>query len=143
MLKVVTISIAMALSCLLQRVDGMTRRPTAQDALGMTWRGGAASMCQAETIGAIAPGMRADLVFYDLATPSLCPLNDPAEQLVFAERGRSIRTVMVDGRIVYQDGRFASADADAVLTEARRMRSAQGGRNKGLYRLAEAIERAR
>jgi cytosine/adenosine deaminase-related metal-dependent hydrolase len=98
----------------------------------MATAGGAAALLAAGSLGAIAPGMRADLVLYDLRTPTLAPLNDPVQQLVFAERGRSVRTVMIDGRIVYDDGTFPTIDAEAVIGDVIALRGRQRTRNRRL-----------
>ena len=135
---------AMTLACLLPRVSGADRAdwPGADAAIAMATTGGAAALNMAATLGAIAPGLRADLVLYDLNTPSFAPLNDPMQHLVFSERGRSVATVMVEGAVVYDDGRYASADAEAVIAEALSMRKSQLARNQGLYRFAQALVRA-
>jgi len=135
---------AMTLACLLPRVTGVDQAdwPDAQTAIGLATAGGAAAMTMAGDLGAIAPGMRADLAIYGLNTPSFTPLNDAVQQLVFSERGRAVETVMVQGAIVYQDGHFTAADATAAIAEARSMRKSQLARNQGLYRFAEALVRA-
>ena len=48
-------------------------------------------------------------------TPTLAPLNDPVQQLIFAERGRSVRTVMIDGTVVFDDGAFSNVDVESVI----------------------------
>ena len=135
---------AMSLALLLPRVSGVPRSgwPGPAAAFDMATRGGAAAFLSGPRLGAIEVGAAADLVLYDLDAPSLAPLNDPLQQLVFAERGRGVRTVMVAGEVVYEDGRFASADADAAIRAAREMRESQKARNRALYRFAEALEAA-
>ncbi len=135
---------AMGLALLLPRVSGLPRSdwPGPAAAFDMATRGGAAAFVGGPRIGAIEEGTAADLVLYDLDAPSLAPLNDPLQQLVFAERGRAVRTVLVAGKVVYEDGTFASADADAAIRAARAMRESQKARNRTLYRFAEALEAA-
>lgn len=135
---------AMSLALLLPRVSGVPRSdwPGAPAAFDMATRGGAAAFLSGPRLGAIEVGAAADLVLYDLDAPGLAPLNDPLQQLVFAERGRGVRTVMVAGETVYEDGRFASIDADAAIRAAREMRESQKARNRALYRFAEALEAA-
>ena len=135
---------AMSLAALLPRISGVPRAdwPDAAAAFRMATQGGAAAMAGGPRIGAIEAGAAADIVLYDLDAPSLAPLNDPLQQLVFAERGRAVRTVLVAGRIVYEDGRFASADADAAIRAAKGMRESHAERNRALYRFAEALEAA-
>ena len=135
---------AMSLAALLPRISGVPRAdwPGAAAVFDMATRGGAAAMLGGPRDGAIEAGAAADIVLYDLDAPSLAPLNDPLQQLVFAERGRAVRTVLVAGRIVYEDGRFASADAEAAIRAAKGMRASHAARNRALYRFAEALEAA-
>ena len=132
---------AMSLALLLPRIAGADPAdwPGADTALDMATAGGAAALLAAGSLGAIAPGKRADLVLYDVRTPTLAPLNDPAQQLVFAERGRSVRTVMIDGEIVFDDGAFPTVDAEAVIDDVISMRQRQRTRNRRLYDLARRI----
>ena len=129
---------AMSLALLLPRITGADPAdwPGVETALDMATTGGAAALLAAGSLGAVAPGMRADLVLYDLRTPTLAPLNDPVQQLVFAERGRSVRTVMIDGDIVFDDGAFPNVDTEAVIDNVIGMREHQRNRNRRLYDLA-------
>lgn len=116
---------AMALSLLLQRSDGTLPRhrwPTAADAVRMATKGGATAMLLQGRTGVIAKGAFADLVFYDLGSPDLSPLNDFAQQFAFAERGRSIRRVMVGGMTLFMDDRFPTLDIEGALETAGALR---------------------
>jgi 5-methylthioadenosine/S-adenosylhomocysteine deaminase len=55
----------------------------------------------------------------DLDTLAFTPLNDLHRQLVFCENGSSVRTVMVAGKIVVQDGKLLSLDEAALRAEIR------------------------
>ncbi len=108
----------------------------AEDVLRMATRGGAAALMQADRLGAIEVGRRADLVLYRLDAPWWVPLNEPISQLVFAENGSSVDTVIVDGRILVEDGRITAFDAGAILAEARPMMAQIRARNADLHALA-------
>ncbi|MGH8221694.1 MAG: amidohydrolase family protein [Woeseiaceae bacterium] len=90
-----------------------------RNALGMATWGGAAAMNMPNEIGAIAPGYRADLVLYDLNSPWWTPLNDPVHQFVYSEIGTSAHTTIIDGKVVMENGRILTFDADQVLRDAR------------------------
>ena len=98
---------AMKMMCLLAAVsDPRPGPPTAADALRAATLAGSHTAGLSAQVGRIAPGMRADLVLYDLADPAFVPLNDCARQLVYAESGRAIETVIVDGRVVMENRRI-------------------------------------
>jgi cytosine/adenosine deaminase-related metal-dependent hydrolase len=78
-----------------------------------TIRGAEALLLDGE-IGSLEPGKRADLVLYDLDTPEWRPLLNPVNNLVYAASGASVRTVLIDGRIVLDEGRLATLDERAV-----------------------------
>ena len=88
---------------------------TATDALGLVTRDGAAAIGRGDDLGVLAPGRRADLVVHDTSGPQWLPAStDPVRQLVWASDGRSVRDVVVDGRVVVRDGRCTGIDVDAL-----------------------------
>ena len=54
-----------------------------------------------------------------MATPAFTPLNDPFQHLVYSETGSSVRTVLVNGRVVVEEGRLLTVDEESLLVEAR------------------------
>jgi 5-methylthioadenosine/S-adenosylhomocysteine deaminase len=46
------------------------------------------------------------------------PFDNPVANLVYSASGSSVRTVVIDGRIVMEDGRIATVDEPALLAEA-------------------------
>jgi guanine deaminase len=106
---------AMKMFCALAAVtDPMPGRPHAADALRAACTGAAAPAGLAGEVGHLRPGMLADLVLIDLDDPSYLPLNSVARQLVYTEGGRGVRTVVVDGRVVVEDGRPTGFDMGAL-----------------------------
>jgi guanine deaminase len=91
--------------------------PQAVAALEAATRGGARALGKADTLGTIEPGYQADLTILTLADPSFVPLNSVARQLVFAEAGRAVETVLVDGKVVLRNGRLATMDEATIYAQ--------------------------
>jgi len=72
-------------------------------------------------IGSLEPGKRADLVVFDLDTPEWRPLLDPVNSLVYSASGASVRTVLVDGRVLLDDRRVTLVDEHAALMRVERL----------------------
>ena len=85
-----------------------------ETALEMATVRGAEALLMHDRIGSIEPGKRADLVLYDRDTPEWRPLLNPLNNLVYAATGASVRTVIIDGRVVLDGGRLTTVDERAV-----------------------------
>lgn len=109
---------AMKMLCGLAAVsDPMPGPPFAADAIRAACAGGAKPAGLAHELGAIKPGMLADLVLLDLSDPVYIPFNSAARQVVYGEGGRGVRTVIVDGRVVIHEGRVTTVDEAALREE--------------------------
>ncbi len=95
------------------------RYPLAQDVLRWATAGGARSTLLHRDIGAIAPGMKADFVLYDLHSINFTPLNQLPVQLVYAETGQSVRQVFVNGDLVVNQGQVLGVNEADLLAELR------------------------
>jgi cytosine/adenosine deaminase-related metal-dependent hydrolase len=78
-----------------------------------TLRGAEALLMERE-IGSLEPGKRADLVLYDRDAPEWRPLLNPLNNLVYAATGASVRTAIVDGRVILDNGHLTTIDERAV-----------------------------
>ena len=72
-------------------------------------------------VGRIAPGYKADITLLELRDPAFVPLNDAVRQLVYSEPGRAVRHVIVDGRLLIENGRATMLDEDALYAEIERL----------------------
>jgi cytosine/adenosine deaminase-related metal-dependent hydrolase len=72
-------------------------------------------------IGSLEPGKRADMVIFDLDLPEWRPLLDPVSTLVYSASAASVRTVLVDGRVVLDDRRVTTVDEREILVRAERL----------------------
>jgi 5-methylthioadenosine/S-adenosylhomocysteine deaminase len=75
---------------------------------------GAESLLMERRIGSIEAGKRADLVLYDRDQPEWLPRLNPLNYLVYAASGSSVRSVMLDGRLVLDEGRITTVDERAI-----------------------------
>jgi cytosine/adenosine deaminase-related metal-dependent hydrolase len=74
-----------------------------------------------DTIGSLEPGKRADLVLHDTDRPEWRPLLNVVNQLVWSADGRGVHTVLVDGRVVVEDGRCTTLDEEKLWADAQAM----------------------
>jgi cytosine/adenosine deaminase-related metal-dependent hydrolase len=97
--------------------------PDAAQILRMATEHGAATTPFAGRIGRLAPGMLADLVLLDWPRVT-APWQDPAmplvDVLVRRAKAQAVETVMVGGRVVYDQGRFTQVDRAATLAQITR-----------------------
>src|SRR6202521_5209304 len=110
---------AMRMLCLLPAVTDPDPGPiNAGYALKAATLSGARAVGLGDKVGALKPGMAADLTILDLNEPAFVPFNSAARQIVFAESGRAVETVFVDGRPVVRGGKLVTVDEAALAAEA-------------------------
>jgi cytosine/adenosine deaminase-related metal-dependent hydrolase len=66
-------------------------------------------------IGSLEVGKRADLVLFDTRRPEWRALFNPVNTLVYGADGRSVHTVVVDGRVVVDNHRATFVDEDELI----------------------------
>ena len=103
----------------------------------------AAKVCGLQKeIGSIEEGKRADLVLLKKRAPSLCPLNQVVNQLVFSENGSSVTMVMVDGEVLVESGHLTRINEDKIYDEALSIREAMDARLKKEFDDTRCLEPA-
>ena len=90
----------------------------AEAALEMGTRTGAAALGVADEIGSIEVGKKADLVLFDTRRPEWQALFNPLNNLIYNADGRSVHTVIVDGRVVVDAYRQSFADEAKLFDKA-------------------------
>ncbi|MBB3157312.1 cytosine/adenosine deaminase-related metal-dependent hydrolase [Microbacterium proteolyticum] len=88
----------------------------ASEVLGMAAAGSADGLGRPE-LGRLTPGSTADLCLWDVSGVADAGVDDPVAGLLWASPGRRPRTVIVDGRVVVDDGRLTTADEDEIVSE--------------------------
>jgi 5-methylthioadenosine/S-adenosylhomocysteine deaminase len=79
---------------------------------------GAKDLGLADKTGSLTPGKRADLILVQTDMPSIGPLGDPYDTLVQLAQPASIDTTVVDGRILYRQGRFTAINHEKIQRDA-------------------------
>ncbi len=100
-----------------------TLDPTAAPARGvlrMATMGSAAALHREGRIGSLEAGKRADLIAVDLSGPNALPLFDPASHLVYSAQASSVRTTVVEGKVLMENRRLRTLDTGAIARAAAR-----------------------
>lgn len=84
--------------------------------------GGARALDLDEQIGSLEVGKRADLIVVATDRLHQIPAADPYSLLVYSTAGADVRTVIVDGRVVVEDGAVLTVDVDDVRRQAVQLR---------------------
>ena len=72
-----------------------------------------------EDTGALAVGNKADVIAVDTDRPHLIPDTDSLSNLIYSAQAGDVCLTMVDGRILYEDGKYLTLDPEQVLFNAR------------------------
>jgi 5-methylthioadenosine/S-adenosylhomocysteine deaminase len=91
---------------------------TAEQAVEMATIGGARTLNMEKEIGSLVEGKKADVIVVDFQKPHLLPVNRPVPKLVYSAHGGDVRTTIIDGRVVMEDGVVKTIDEAAVMAEA-------------------------
>jgi len=88
---------------------------------------GAAAIGQADRIGSLEPGKRADIIAVRADTPRMTPFFPEGRwfnlqhNLVHAVRGSDVTMTMVDGQIVVEDGQLKTGDMCEIIARIHRL----------------------
>jgi len=97
---------------------GINKNPTvmpAEQVLEMATIEGAKALSWENEIGSIEAGKKADLSIISLKRPHLCPLYSEASHLVYAAKASDVETVIINGRIVMENGKLTVLNIEKVM----------------------------
>ena len=98
-------------------VEDDVQTVSARDMYDAATLGGARALGR-DDLGRLEPGARADITVIGLNDPAMGQVIDPIQTLLLNGSGRDVRTVVIDGRIVMQDGVIPGIDHDAMRAGA-------------------------
>lgn len=90
----------------------------AEAVLGMVTNQAAKALSWEDDLGSLTVGTKADLTIINPRTAGMLPLHDPIANLVYAMDTTNVSTVIVDGRILFENGTIQTVDEQTVLAEA-------------------------
>ena len=96
---------------------GTTDVVPAELALELATLHGARALGLEDDIGSLEVGKKADLVLFDTRRPEWRTLFNPVNSLVYNADGRSVHTVIVDGRVVVENHRACYVDEAELITK--------------------------
>jgi 5-methylthioadenosine/S-adenosylhomocysteine deaminase len=94
-----------------------TRQIPAEAALEMATLSGAEALGLGDQLGSIEVGKKADFVLFDTERPEWQAMWNPVSNLVYNADGRSVHTVIVDGRVVVDAYRQSFVDEPKLFAK--------------------------
>jgi len=82
---------------------------------------GAAALGLADRVGTLTVGKKADVIVVDFDKPHLTPVYNPYSHLVYAAKSTDVRDVVVNGKVLVQNGRLTKADVPEILAKGREL----------------------
>lgn len=124
----------MRLAAFLQKVSTMDPKALSADTvLNMATRGGATAIGLGDSVGSLEAGKRADVIQVAFDDVHFVPAYNVVSHLVYVADEQDVAAVVVDGRLLMQDGDFLTIDTERVRAEATelagRIRAALAARN--------------
>ncbi|MEM3665956.1 MAG: amidohydrolase [Candidatus Bathyarchaeia archaeon] len=100
---------------------GISENPTlmpAEKVLQMATIDGAKALSWENEIGSIENGKKADLIIVNLKKPHLYPLYNEISHVVYAMKASDVETVIINGKIVFEDGNLTTLNVEEVMDMA-------------------------
>ncbi len=102
----------------------------AKDVFKMATIGGARALGLGGKTGEIRVGMKADLSLFPLTDPGFFPLVEPKAALCYSSSGLRAETVLVNGKVLLENGEFLTIDTEKVRYYVERLTKRLGRRSK-------------
>ena len=112
----------MYLDCVLSNVE--TKNAAAVDPFTILKAGtSGGALCMGLTdCDVLDAGKKADIIMIDMNKPSMQPENNIVRNIVYSGDNSVVKMTMIDGKILYDDGKFNTLDLDEVIRECNKFR---------------------
>ena len=92
---------------------------SAEEAFRFATINGAKALGLEAEIGSIETGKKADLVLWDLKTPSMWPVNNPVAAFSYSANGTEADTVIIDGEITMEHREMKTLDTEKIYAKTK------------------------
>src|SRR5690606_5459108 len=92
-----------------------TKVMPAETSLELATIEGARALLWEQEIGSLEVGKKADIVLFDTMRPEWRALFNPVTNLVYSADGRSVHTVIIDGRVLVDRYQVTFVDEEALI----------------------------
>ena len=112
----------MYLDCVLSNVE--TKNAAAVDPFTILKAGtSGGALCMGITdCDVLDAGKKADIIMIEMNKPSMQPENNIVRNIVYSGDNSVVKMTMIDGKILYEDGKFNTLDLDEVIRECNKFR---------------------
>ena len=112
----------MYLDCVLSNVE--TKNAAAVDPFTILKAGtSGGALCMGLTdCDVLDAGKKADIIMIEMNKPSMQPENNIVRNIVYSGDNSVVKMTMIDGKILYEDGKFNTLDLDEVIRECNKFR---------------------
>jgi cytosine/adenosine deaminase-related metal-dependent hydrolase len=100
-------------------IEGEPRVATSRDIFNSVTLNGAKALLR-DDLGKIALGCKADIVIIKLNSINMSPVRDPIRNLVMSGNNGDINTVIIEGKIVVEDGKVPGVDEEKLAENLQR-----------------------
>ena len=100
-------------------VEGEPRVATSRDLFNSVTLSAAKALGR-DDLGRIAPGCKADIVIVKMNSINMSPVRDPIRNLVMSGNNGDVSTVIIDGRVVVEDGGVPGVDEERLAENLQR-----------------------
>lgn len=101
---------------------------SAMDVLRMATVEGANAFGLGDELGSLKVGKKADIVLVDLKKPHIMPFYDPVVALIYFAQGGDVNSVIVDGKIIVENGIVKTVDEEEILGKGQKTKEELVGR---------------
>ena len=70
----------------------------------------------------LAEGKKADIIMIDMNKPCMQPENNIVRNIIYSADNDCVKMTMIDGKILYEDGKFTTLDIDETIRECNKFK---------------------